>query len=82
MTQTLARTLKDIAGSIFRAADGSPVAIERIEVALPMEFGLRRHQGQQVVAMRPPDALQARDLAIPMGRFGFTIDIVKGGGDE
>ena len=81
MTQTLARTLQDIAGGILEAATATPVGIERIEAKLPMEFGLRRHDGQTAVAMRPPDATQARDLTSPLGRFSFMIDIVEGAGD-
>ncbi|UCH74050.1 MAG: hypothetical protein JSU82_17315 [Rhodospirillales bacterium] len=81
MTQTLARTLQDIAGDIFDAAAATPVGIETIQVRLPMEFGLKRHDGQIVIAMQPPDATQARELTPPTGRFSFRIDIARGGGD-
>ena len=81
MTQTLARTLQDIAGGIFEAATATPVGIERIEAKLPMEFGLRLDEGQLTVAMRPPEATQARDLTSPLGSFSFMIEIVDGGSD-
>lgn len=80
MSQSLAQTLTSLAGGILESARATPVAVQRIEASLPMEFDLLRGAGGPRIAMTPPDAPQARGLALPLGRLSFTLDI--GGGSD
>jgi hypothetical protein len=81
MTQTLARTLEDLAGGVLDAAAGAPIAIRQIEAELPMEFDLKRRDGELTLAMRPPEVTQARELSVPLGRFAFTLAMARGDDD-
>lgn len=81
MTATLDHMIADLAGGIFEVAGDSAGRLRQIHARLPMEFGLRRGEDGMVVAARPPEETQARDLSTPVGAFTFTIDIA-GGADE
>lgn len=81
MTGRLDETVAGLVGAILDAAAGSPVAPSRVEAVLPMEFALRPGGGDWTLAARPPEAVQDRRFAKPVGRFSFAVELTQGGRD-
>lgn len=81
MTQSLAQTLTFLISDLLDSAHTTPVSVEHIGVTLPMEFDLRHAPDGLQIAMTPPDALQSRGLAAPLGRLNVALDITDGGSD-
>ena len=77
MTQDLAQTLTLLVGDLTGADAEAMQGLRQIDARLPMEFGLVRSDEGLRLRTRPPNATQSRDLAVPSGSLGFTLDVRK-----